>query len=59
MARYGKKKQISTNLNDYFVIVLGEPGIGKTSLLAKTCVNEFGENGYMFLEMSKELGDDT
>ena len=59
MGKFGKKKTISQNLSDYFVILLGEPGIGKTSLLAKTCINEFGEDGYMFLEMSKESGDDT
>jgi hypothetical protein len=39
--------------------LLGEPGIGKTSTLARVCMNEFGDDGYMFLEMSKESGDDT
>lgn len=59
MGKFGKKKTISTNLNDYIVILLGEPGIGKTSTMAKVCIDEFGEDGYIFLEMSKESGDDT
>ena len=58
MAKFGKKNKVSQNLNDYNICVLGESGIGKTTLMKETCETLFGEDGYMIFNCGKEDGVD-
>lgn len=55
---YGKKNKISDKLDDYSVCILGESGIGKTTLMVETCEKEFGYDGYMIFNAGKEQGID-
>lgn len=58
MAKYGKKNKVSQNLNDYNICLLGESGIGKTTLMKQVCEDLFGEDGYMIFNCGKEDGVD-
>lgn len=58
LAKYGKKNKVSTELNSYSICVLGESGIGKTTLMKETCETLFGEDGYMIFNCGKEDGVD-
>ncbi len=55
---YGKKNRISDKLSDYSICLLGESGIGKTTLMYEACEKEFGEDGYMIFNAGKEQGVD-
>ena len=55
---YGKRNKISDKLQDYSVCVLGESGIGKTTLMVEACEKEFGYDGYMIFNAGKEQGID-
>ena len=55
---YGKKKVMSKFLGDYSVCLLGESGIGKTTMMVNTCEREFGDDGYMIFNVGKEQGVD-
>ncbi len=58
MGKYGKKNKVSENLWDYNVCVLGESGIGKTTLMVETCEKTVGSDGYMIFNCGKEDGID-
>lgn len=58
MAKFGKKNIIKDDLSKYNICVLGESGIGKTTLMVKTCEKLFGEDGYMIMNAGKEDGID-
>lgn len=53
-----KKNKISENLNDFSLCLCGESGIGKTTTMVEACEKEFGEDGYVILNMGKEQGVD-
>lgn len=60
MARqFGKKNVIKIDPLAYNICLLGEPKIGKTSVIKEMLEKLVGENGYMFLEMAGEAGADA
>jgi len=57
--KFGKKNEVKLNPLDYNMMLIGESGIGKTTLTKKYCEKLAGTNGYMFLEIGKEDGADA
>lgn len=55
---YGKKNVISSDLSKLVFGLLGEPGIGKTSTIYKMAEEEFGEDGYLLLDIGSEWGSE-
>lgn len=57
MARkFGKKNHVKVDPFNYSLMLLGEPKIGKTSLLYQVAEKLVGEDGYMFAEFFREKG---
>lgn len=56
MGKFGKKVNVSTNLNDYMIGVMAPSGFGKTTLMYQVCEKEFGSEGYIILDMGTEDG---
>lgn len=56
MGRYGKKSVVSNNLWNYNVGILGESGVGKTTLMYNVCNKLVGDDGYLLLNIGKEDG---
>lgn len=49
MARkFGKKTEISLNPLDYSIYLMGEGGIGKTTVIKQVCEKMVGDDGYIF-----------
>lgn len=60
MARkFGTTNQIKIDPLSYNTVLLGEPKIGKTTLIKEVCEILVGNDGYMFFEMDKEDGADA
>ena len=59
MGKFGKKMEINLNPLAYNIGILGESGIGKTTVIKEVCEKLVGEDGYLFLECGKEDGDKT
>ena len=60
MARkFGKKTEISLNPLDYSIYLMGEGGIGKTTLIKQVCEKMVGDEGYIFLTCGKEADQAT
>jgi hypothetical protein len=57
--KYGKKNEIKIDPLAYNICLLGEPKIGKTTVIKEMLDNLVGEDGYMFLEMAGEAGADA
>ena len=55
---YGKKNIISADLSRVILGLLGEPGIGKTSTIYKMAEKEFGDEGYLLLDIGSEWGSE-
>lgn len=53
---FGKRSCISENLNDYSIMLCGESGIGKTTVMSRLCEMEFGEDGYLLMNTGDEEG---
>jgi len=53
---FGKRSTISDNLNDYSIMLCGESGIGKTTVMSQLCEMEFGEDGYILFNTGDEDG---
>lgn len=59
MGKYGKKNEIKIDPLKYNICLLGEPKIGKTTIVKAMLEKLAGEDGYMFLEMAGEAGADA
>lgn len=60
MARkFGKKNVIKVSPVDYNLGLIGESGIGKTTLAKEVCEKLVGEDGYLILNIGKEDGIDA
>lgn len=60
MARkFGKKNHVKVDPFNYSLMMLGEPKIGKTSLLYEVAEKLVGEDGYIFAELFRERGADA
>lgn len=55
---YGKKNVIKIDPLNYNIGLIGESGIGKTTIIKEMCEKLVGEDGYRFLECGKEDGAD-
>lgn len=55
---YGKKNTIKIDPLSYNIGLIGESGIGKTTIVKEMCEKLVGEDGYRFLECGKEDGAD-
>lgn len=55
---YGKKNVIKIDPLSYNIGIIGESGIGKTTIIKEMCEKLVGEDGYRFLECGKEDGAD-
>ena len=53
---YGKRSKISDNLSDFSIMICGESGVGKTTVISELCEKEFGEDGYLLLNTGDEEG---
>ncbi len=53
---FGKRSKISDNLYDYSIMICGESGVGKTTVISELCEKEFGEDGYLLLNTGDEEG---
>ena len=57
MARkFGNRKSISKNVNDYMIGIMAPSGWGKTTLMYETCEKLFGPEGYFIADMGDEDG---
>ena len=54
--KFGKKNEIQVNPLMYNMMLIGESGIGKTTIMKEYCEKLAGEDGYIFLEIGKEDG---
>ena len=57
--KFGKKNVIKVNPIEYNLGLIGESGIGKTTLAKEVCEKLVGEDGYMILNCGKEDGIDA
>lgn len=57
--KFGKKNEVQLDILKYNFGLIGESGIGKTTIVKQMCEKLAGENGYMFLECGKEDGADA
>ena len=56
MAKFGKKSVVSNNIWNYNIGILGEGGVGKTTLMYNVCNKLVGDDGYILLNIGKEDG---
>lgn len=60
MARkFGKKNHVKIDPFNYSLMLLGEPKVGKTSMLYEVADKLVGEDGYIFAELYREHGADA
>lgn len=56
MGKFGKKNEVDLNPLHYNIAILGESGIGKTTLAKEICEKMVGEDGYMHWDIGRENG---
>lgn len=56
---YGRKNIIKIDPLQYNLGIIGEGGIGKTTLIKEVCEKLAGEDGYLFAECGREDGADA
>lgn len=56
MGRFGKKNEINLNPLAYNIGLLGESGVGKSTIIKEVCEKLAGEDGYISLDIGKEDG---
>lgn len=56
MGKFGKKNEINLNPLAYNVGLLGESGIGKSTIMKQICEKLVGDDGYISLDIGKEDG---
>lgn len=59
MGKFGKKNEIKIDPLRYNMVLLGEPKIGKTSIIKEFCESVGGKDSYIFLELAGEAGADA
>jgi len=59
MGKFGKKVSISLNPLDYNITILGESGIGKTTISKEICEKLVGDEGYIHFDIGREAGADA
>ena len=59
MGKFGHINVISDELYNYMIGLLGESGIGKTTIMKTVCEKEFGINGYIIFNVAREQGIDA
>lgn len=56
---YGRKNHVKVDPTSYSFMLLGEPKIGKTTVLKEAAEKLVGEDGYLFVELGRERGADA
>ena len=59
MGKFGKKNEIDLNPIHYNIGLLGESGIGKSTIMKQFCEKLVGEDGYIAFDIGKEDGHDA
>ncbi len=59
MRKFGKKNVIKIDPLAYNICLLGEPKVGKSTIMKEMLEKLVGEDGYIFLEMAGEAGADA
>ena len=59
MGKFGKKNEIDLNPLSYNIGLLGQSGVGKSTLMKEVCEKLAGEDGYIALDIGKEDGHDA
>lgn len=57
--KYGKKVEVNLDPLHYNIGLLGESGIGKSTIMKNICEKLAGEDGYIALDIGKEDGHDA
>lgn len=57
--KFGKMNEVKVDPLAYNFALIGESGIGKTTIIKEYCEKLAGKDGYLFLEMGKEDGADA
>ena len=56
MGKFGRKNEVDLNPLHYNICLLGEGGIGKTTIIKQVCEKLVGDDGYMHLDIGREDG---
>lgn len=59
MGKFGHKNQIKLDPLAYNIGLLGESGIGKSTIIKEVCEKLVGTDGYLMLDIGKEDGHDA
>lgn len=59
MGKFGHKNSVNLNPLSYNICLLGESGIGKTTISKEICEKLVGEDGYISFDIGNEQGSDA